>query len=388
MREFKILLPILLLFFSLESMGQEVIVLENPSFEGVPGAGEAAGKLPLPGWYDCGFVRETAPDIHTSLEKGGGFFNVQQKAFDGNTYLGLVVRDNDTWERVTQRLSVPMEAGVCYEFSISLSRSLTYESPGRTTGEMANYATPAKLRIWGGAGQCDRAEKLAESSLVINSRWLEYNFRFEPTKEHRYIILEAFYKTPTPFPYNGNILLDNASAIIPVPCDIKEPELPAEEAIVDLPVKVNGPGPKPPVKTRLDPEPKKEPKILKNLAREKLRVGETIRMDQLYFPSDSSSITPPSLPVLNEVFVFLSENPDVVVEIGGHTNGIPPHDYCDRLSTARAKSVADYLIKKGIPRERLQYKGYGKRKPVDTNKSSFGRKRNQRVEIKILSFDG
>jgi outer membrane protein OmpA-like peptidoglycan-associated protein len=56
------------------------------------------------------------------------------------------------------------------------------------------------------------------------------------------------------------------------------------------------------------------------------------------------------------------------------------------LSSARAKAVADYLIAKGISRERIQYRGYGKRQPIDTNETPEGRRRNQRVEIKIISF--
>ncbi|RMD97408.1 MAG: OmpA family protein, partial [Bacteroidetes bacterium] len=59
-----------------------------------------------------------------------------------------------------------------------------------------------------------------------------------------------------------------------------------------------------------------------------------------------------------------------------------------KLSTERAKAVADYLILKGIDPERLKYKGYGKRQPIDTNRTAAGRKRNQRVEIKILSLNG
>ena len=77
-----------------------------------------------------------------------------------------------------------------------------------------------------------------------------------------------------------------------------------------------------------------------------------------------------------------------MVEIGGHTNGIPEHAYCDRLSTQRAKAVAEYLVRRGIKQGRLKYKGYGKRQPVATNKTPDGRKRNQRVEIKILSLSG
>jgi hypothetical protein len=93
------------------------------------------------------------------------------------------------------------------------------------TNEPMNYATPVKLRIWGGSGYCSRMELLAESSLVINDNWKGYNFRFEPKQTHTYLVFEAFYKTPTPFPYNGNLLMDNASDILPVPCTIETPEV-------------------------------------------------------------------------------------------------------------------------------------------------------------------
>ena len=83
---------------------------------------------------------------------------------------------------------------------------------------------------------------------------------------------------------------------------------------------------------------------------------------------------------------FLDTNEDIVIEIGGHTNGLPEHDYCDRLSTARAQSVAQYLYEKGIPVDRIGYKGYGKRKPVATNSTVDGRRKNQRVEIKIVAL--
>jgi len=78
-------------------------------------------------------------------------------------------------------------------------------------------------------------------------------------------------------------------------------------------------------------------------------------------------------------------NPDVKVEIGGHTNSTPPSWFCDDLSQNRARSVAAYLKEKGIDEHRLQAKGYGKRLPLTSNKTKEGRVKNQRVEIKILS---
>ncbi|HFA49581.1 MAG TPA: hypothetical protein ENJ95_11260 [Bacteroidetes bacterium] len=119
-----------------------------------------------------------------------------------------------------------------------------------------------------------------------------------------------------------------------------------------------------------------------------LRAGETINMKKVFFQPDSTNMDPSSLPTVDELFEFLDENPTVVIEVGGHTNGVPPPDFCDKLSTARAKSVADYLIGKGIDKRRIAYKGYGKRKPIASNKTPEGRKKNQRVEIKILRLEG
>ena len=115
-----------------------------------------------------------------------------------------------------------------------------------------------------------------------------------------------------------------------------------------------------------------------------LRSGQTIRMEQLQFEADSSTINEPSLPVLNELYEFLQENTSIFIEVGGHTNSLPPDEVCDRLSTARAKSVVEYLVQKGIPEGRLSYKGYGKRVPIADNGTPEGRQQNQRVEIKIL----
>jgi len=93
-----------------------------------------------------------------------------------------------------------------------------------------------------------------------------------------------------------------------------------------------------------------------------------------------------SFAVLDEVFEFLRSNVDVKVEIGGHTNNMPSHDFCDSLSRLRAKAVANYLVQKGISASKLQFRGYGKRKPIANNLTAAGRKKNQRVEIKILSI--
>ncbi|MCB0643853.1 MAG: OmpA family protein [Phaeodactylibacter sp.] len=393
MRKVLALFAILSFSISYTFSQDAVITLNNPSFEDTPRQG-----IPPQGWQDCGFDTETPPDVQPSDSTMAAFFEVTKKAFEGDTYLGMVVRDNETWEKVSQRLSGPLEPGQCYEFSIYLCRSELYVSQSRSTFREVNYTTPARLRIWGGSGYCKPKELLGETTQIINTRWLQYNFRFKPTERHTYIMLEAFYNTPTLFPYNGNVLVDNASPIVAVPCDP-----PTEPMIADNPSdpepKVNLTPPTPEKHTDPDDTPDSntetaattppaKEKIIKELDRKTLRTGQTIKIDKLFFEADSSKIKPESFAVLDEIYEFLDSNKDVKVEIGGHTNGIPEHAYCDMLSTARARAVAEYLKTRGIDSDRLSYRGYGKRDPIASNATPEGRRRNQRVEIKILSFDG
>lgn len=127
-------------------------------------------------------------------------------------------------------------------------------------------------------------------------------------------------------------------------------------------------------------------KVLKTLDVSTLSLGQTIRVDKLYFESDSATIQPVSYAVLEEIYDFLKNNDKVIIEIGGHTNSLPEDEYCDRLSTARAKNIALYLYERGIPESQISYRGYGKRQPIATNQTVEGRRRNQRVEIKIVSL--
>lgn len=329
----------LLCAYSLQWVGaQEVITLTNPSFEDRPGA-----NRPPMGWKDCGyqFPGETPPDVQPS-----GSWEVYKPASDGDTYLGMVVRENDTWESVSQPLSGTLKKGKSYSFDISLCTSEVYLSATKANqSTKSNYTTPAKLRIWGGNSYCSKEVLLAESPLITNNQWKKYSFVFKPGKNVTYIVLEAFYKTPTLVPYNGNILVDNASPITEIV---------------------------------------KDPVTIKALA-ERVTPGQIIRLDELYFQADNSTLNKTSYKVLDEVYRFLVKNKNVRIEIGGHTNGVPSEEYCDKLSRARAKEVADYLTGKGIDRSRITYKGYGKRNPLASDRTPEGRRKNQRVEIKILS---
>ena len=81
---------------------------------------------------------------------------------------------------------------------------------------------------------------------------------------------------------------------------------------------------------------------------------------------------------------FLKENASVSIEISGHTDNIGAVDYNVTLSQKRAHSVAKYLIANNIPQKRVFYKGFGSSKPIASNDSEIGQKRNRRIEFRVL----
>ena len=370
-----------------------IIKLDNPSFEDFP----SAAHTPQ-GWFDCGFAGESPPDVQPS-----GSFSVNKPAFHGSTYIGMVVRDNNTWEAIGQRLKTPLLKGITYTFSLYAARSELYMSKSQLSGKDANYITPATVRIHAGTGYCAKEETLDQTEAVSVGTWQKFTFKFTPKATYSYFMIEAFYKVPTLFPYNGNILIDNASDIVP---EIKKEDPKPTPKPTPKPPDVVVVQPKEKTKTTPTSRPKEKadtqtitkvdspkppvvkPPVVEELSPERLREGQTIKIEKLEFPSNSSKIQETSFASLDEVFNLLNGNINLIVEIGGHTNLIMEDEASIRLSRDRAQSVADYLVKKGIERKRLAVKGYGKSKPIATEMSKAANQLNQRVEIKILSTNG
>ena len=115
-------------------------------------------------------------------------------------------------------------------------------------------------------------------------------------------------------------------------------------------------------------------------------VGSTFVLKDIFFEFDKSTILQQSFFELMRLITLLNTYPDMQIEVGGHTDSKGSDSYNQRLSESRAKAVADYLISKGISERRLQYRGYGKSKPIDTNETEEGRAKNRRVEFKIMSM--
>lgn len=114
--------------------------------------------------------------------------------------------------------------------------------------------------------------------------------------------------------------------------------------------------------------------------------SERIRIrNQIQYEFGSAKIDPRSYPMLDEVAKVLSTNPDVgPVLIEGHTDNVGTRAYNLDLSKRRAKSVEDYLLKKGIAPKRLRSDGFGFDKPLVPNDSALNRAKNRRTEFRLV----
>jgi len=117
----------------------------------------------------------------------------------------------------------------------------------------------------------------------------------------------------------------------------------------------------------------------------KIEVGSTVILKNIFFDFNKASIKPESESELLRLMNLMRENPSVKIEIGSHTDNVGSDEYNMRLSETRSKSVADYLISKGVSANRIVAKGYGETKPRSENDSEAGRQNNRRTEFRILS---
>ncbi len=115
--------------------------------------------------------------------------------------------------------------------------------------------------------------------------------------------------------------------------------------------------------------PKAKPIILKNV----------------FFETAKAELRPESLTELNRLKNLLESNPQLKIQLNGHTDNVGSDSDNLRLSDARAKAVYNYLIEQGIAANRLSSKGYGETIPIDTNDTDEGRQNNRRTEFVVVN---
>lgn len=105
------------------------------------------------------------------------------------------------------------------------------------------------------------------------------------------------------------------------------------------------------------------------------------------FRAGSAELVPSSLSTLDRTIAGLKKNAKAKVEIEGHTSSEGGEEFNQKLSEERAKSVRDYMIRKGISKDRVTAVGYGYSRPKASNDTEEGRRQNRRIEVRVTNPD-
>ncbi|MCC5944683.1 MAG: OmpA family protein [Bernardetiaceae bacterium] len=117
-----------------------------------------------------------------------------------------------------------------------------------------------------------------------------------------------------------------------------------------------------------------------------IEVGQSIRLNNVFFRRGTDELTPESFSELNRVIKIMTQNPSLKIEIGGHTDieGIPAQNL--KLSGMRVTKIKEYIVSKGIAKERIETQAYGSKFPITRNRDPESKRQNRRVEFKVLDY--
>ncbi len=122
-----------------------------------------------------------------------------------------------------------------------------------------------------------------------------------------------------------------------------------------------------------------------NIPLQPIEKGATIVLKNIFFETGKFELQNESKSELDKLVTLLNDNPNLKIQIDGHTDNVGQEKDNQLLSTNRAKSVVGYLLNKSINVQRLTYKGFGSLKPVADNTSQAGKALNRRTELSVIS---
>lgn len=113
--------------------------------------------------------------------------------------------------------------------------------------------------------------------------------------------------------------------------------------------------------------------------------GVVVNLPDVLFQFDSHQLRNDAFRAVGEIAKVVQDYPERKISVEGHTDSVGTIKYNQRLSEARARSVADELVAQGVSRRRIATYGYGESDPISSNRTEAGRSRNRRVEVIIMN---
>ena len=195
------------LFAPMLLIGQyDTIHFVNPSFK--PIINEDTRHLP--DYQNANLANCSVNDLPPKIVNGYGP--------EGDTYLALYITQDRDWTSASQRITKPLRKGGCYTFTVALATAKQLSVSKVFNPYYQENPQPVILRIYAGKKKCHMGQLIGETQLISHNNWYDYHFSFEALDFYNTITFEVYYQVATINHYDGNILLDNLSPIVMIPC--------------------------------------------------------------------------------------------------------------------------------------------------------------------------
>ena len=245
------------------------------------------------------------------------------------------------------------------------------------------YDEESNAGVAGAVVKLKNSETNEEETFVTGSDGV-YEFQLNPESTYvLYATKESYFTASKPISTIGRDCRDNLLENLKL--DIALSPQPSADLSPENPTVINN-TPAPPTYV-----PFKEPVTIIDDGQVHKQYPNLPVINHIYYDFDESYIRDDAKPELEKIVQFMMENPNLVVELGSHTDSRGTHEYNQGLSERRAIAAREYLIGRGIREDRLTYQGYGETQPVNecvdgVKCPDHKHQDNRRTEFKIIGY--
>ncbi len=336
-----------------------------------------------------------------------------QLAHSGQAYVGIIVKSKNELltEYLTIKLTKALKAGVryCVEFYVSPADNCVY---GIDALAACLTTAPLKKEKWESILRATSIRNTMGKVLTDKTKWTKISGIYESVGKEQYLTIGNFdgptLETTEAISSKGRLDILSYYYIDDVsvgPADggsgcveVLEPGTDGSKRIYPKnSSRIKDPSTstttkkaststinKSPIRSTAPARTFDTPKYMDEVNLGKVKQGASFILRNVTFDHDQWSLDDVSRKELDELADIMRLFPEMVIELGGHTDDDGSGDYNQQFSKKRIETVAGYLLTKQINGSRINYRWYGSEKPIADNSNAEGRRINRRVEVKIL----
>ncbi|MDI1356564.1 MAG: OmpA family protein [bacterium] len=287
-------------------------------------------------------------------------------AFQGNCYTGFRFRKKYK-EFLQVRLVESLHRGTIYEFSMEVRLAFWSTSVLRSFGALfskGGYRAPKDV---------DRANMVdtvfSKGGLHNNYKWITVKGFYKADGGEKYLTIGNFSPVIKKDMVRINVFKFGPKESYYFVDDIKLVKAKKFEEVIAM--------------ERVGPNYQEEGEDSTLEIKNDIKVGDKVMLNNIFFVNGKYYLLPESFVELNKLAHYLLKNPDLEIQINGHSDNVGLSFMNQRVSELRAREVFEYLIKKGV-QNKLYFKGFGSALPIASNSTEEGRAKNRRVEFEII----